>query len=184
MNQTERKAFNWLVKQGILESEISFRARKTPDFLIADGRGYEVKLLGDYGIYTTPKQLEKLRKKNSTLLVFRPSDEEPMLVAPFNDVEKLINVYVQPKGEEVVRIDADLTEEDVKRVRDYAKEHGLRMRKAYSELLSGGLEAYEIVKIQTASDGERDELVKKIKKLRSVVMKRMEAHAKGPKKSG
>lgn len=179
MNQTERKAFNWLVKQGIPESEISFRVRKTPDFLIADGRGYEVKLLGDYGIYTTPKQLEELREKNPTILVFRSSDKEPMLVAPFNDVEKLINVYVQPRGKEVVRIDIDLTGENVKRVRDYAKEHGLRMRKAYSELIMGGLEAYEIVKIQAVPAEERDELVEKIRKLRSIVKKRMEKGKRG-----
>ena len=72
-----------------------------------------------------------------------------------------------------MRIDADLTEEDVKRVRDYAKKHGLRMRKAYSELLSGGLEAYEILKIQTMTEEERDKFIKKIKKLRSIATKRM-----------
>ncbi len=103
MNETERKAFNWLIKKGIPESNISFRARKTPDFLTTDGRGYEVKLLSDYGIYTNPKQLEELRDKNPTTLVFSPFAEEPIFAASFKDVEKLVHVYVSPEGG-VVRI--------------------------------------------------------------------------------
>lgn len=71
-----------------------------------------------------------------------------------------------------MRIDIDLTEEDKKRVKEYAKDYGLRLRKAYSELIRAGLEAYEIVKIQRVTGEERKELIEKIKELRLAAIRR------------
>ena len=43
-----------------------------------------------------------------------------------------------------MRIDTDLTEEDRKKVKEYANEKGLKLRRAYTILIRKGLEHEEI----------------------------------------
>lgn len=40
-----------------------------------------------------------------------------------------------------MRVDTDLTEEDRQRVKVYADEHGLKMSRAYADLVRAGLRA-------------------------------------------
>lgn len=42
-----------------------------------------------------------------------------------------------------MRLEVDLTEDDRKRVREYAQANGIRMPRAYAELIRDGLEANE-----------------------------------------
>lgn len=60
MNESERIAYDWLLEQGVEASAIVFRARKTPDFVVDGGRGYEVKRLYGKSIRFTSGQTGKL----------------------------------------------------------------------------------------------------------------------------
>lgn len=70
MNRSEQVAHDWLLEQGVELSEIVFRARKTPDFIVGDGRGYEVKRLYGNTIRFSAGQVDKLLEyENAVVLV-------------------------------------------------------------------------------------------------------------------
>lgn len=60
MNLSEQIAYDWLLGQGIEASEIVFRSRITPDFIVGGGRGYEVKRLYGNTIRFSAGQVDRL----------------------------------------------------------------------------------------------------------------------------
>jgi hypothetical protein len=70
MNLSEQIAYDWLLEQGAEASDIVFRARGTPDFIVAGDRGYEVKRLYGNTIRFTTGQTDKLLEyENAEVLV-------------------------------------------------------------------------------------------------------------------
>jgi len=92
MNKSEQKAYNWLLKQGVKPSDITFRGSRTPDFILADGRGFEVKRLyeGRDGkkIIFSSRQFKSMEEAGNTqILVFSNVDEEPVAIIPVSAVK-------------------------------------------------------------------------------------------------
>ena len=88
MNKSEKNAFDWLVRQGVSPTDIIFQESKSPDFLLADGRRFEVKRLyakkGQQGkILFSPRQLQYLRElDNVEVLVFTDDGADPVEIVP------------------------------------------------------------------------------------------------------
>lgn len=156
MNKTERKAVNWLTKQGIPQNSIKHRIN--PDFVV-DGKGYEVKRLHEKSIFFTSQQMREFRKTNPIVLIFSDA-EEPIIVAPFNEVKKRVSIYVLPN--EIIKI----TDEQ-KHILDTLKVH---TRQPYHEVLQIVLEP---LTIPSYTKKEQKQILKKLRHLRSIVKKRM-----------
>lgn len=89
MNQTERKAFNWLLAQGYQESDIIEQKRKTPDFITKSGAGFEVKLIYGKTIWFHHEQFELLQSQNdTTILVFDKVKTEPVMTIPAKELKE------------------------------------------------------------------------------------------------
>jgi len=106
MNETEKKAFTWLLSKGFSESDIHYQARRNPDFLIANGDWYEAKRVAGRTIFFGFKQFRELKEnaEKTTVLAFTGTSREPVLL-PMNDltpnaVVKSIKISI---GNEVVQ---------------------------------------------------------------------------------
>lgn len=88
MNQTEEAAYKWLIKErSYSPEEITFAYRQNPDFVTADGVGYEVKLIRNRTITFTVAQLIALEHHpNVQMLFWNHSDVSPCLVVAFKDL--------------------------------------------------------------------------------------------------
>lgn len=95
MNQTETKAYNWLISQGVPENVIFFQARKTPDFLFTDRDiKYEVKRLYGKKILIGVNQLDKLKAQdNIVILVFSDDSDEPIERIPVSEIDENTERY-------------------------------------------------------------------------------------------
>lgn len=87
MNETENKAFTWLLSKGFSESDIHYQARRNPDFLIANGDWYEAKRVAGRTIFFGFKQFRELKEnaEKTTVLAFTETSREPVLL-PMNDL--------------------------------------------------------------------------------------------------
>ncbi len=86
MNRTEAKAKAWLEQQQI--RNLTFQSRRSPDFLGADGRGYEVKLIYENSITFSRKQVRQLvQHGNVTVLAFAKDGDEPVTSFPFSEAK-------------------------------------------------------------------------------------------------
>jgi hypothetical protein len=127
MNQTETKAFNWLITQGYAATDIIEQKRKSPDFIMRDGTGYEVKLVYGKTIWFHIEQFELLkRQKNTTILVFNKIDDIPILILPATDLEKgkmfdNLKIVVAASKRSI-----ELPSELLEKIRDYNKAHSNR----------------------------------------------------------
>jgi len=93
MNITERKAHDWLLRQGF--EDITFSKSSSPDFKCSDGSGFEAKKLYGSCILFNPLQFAKLRgMPNTKILVFSDegingvSPNDPVAVIPAEELEK------------------------------------------------------------------------------------------------
>lgn len=86
MNQTETKAFDWLVTQGIRPSHIVFQGHKSPDFLIKDGRAYEVKKLLGNMILIYPRQWEEIRGFTGLQILVFNNGDTPLHIIPIDEI--------------------------------------------------------------------------------------------------
>ena len=96
MNQTERRALDWLMKQGKGEivhqhrelpdfiRELVVQSQGSPDFIDENGKGYEAKLLRENTITFTEGQLEKLLKFAGGVTVLVMDKDKPEPVAHFS----------------------------------------------------------------------------------------------------
>lgn len=86
MNKTEKKAYEWLLKQGYSEDDISFSARGTPDFVCSNGKQYEAKRLYGKTIWLYEKQVEKIKDVDGVVVIFG-NEIEPVLIIESSDLE-------------------------------------------------------------------------------------------------
>lgn len=87
MNNTELKAYNWLITQGYKESEI-IKQKKSPDFIINNSIGYEIKLVYGKTICFHTKQFNFLKSQpNIIVLVFNKKSDIPISSIPTIDLE-------------------------------------------------------------------------------------------------
>jgi len=114
MNQTERKAYEWILKQGYSKKDIVFRRKKTPDFVLSDGKAYEAKrLYGKSTVWFTPSQLEDITAANATVLVFSDEADEPVIIIPSkklvpNGIVSGVKITVVGEEQKPVKLDARL----------------------------------------------------------------------------
>ena len=88
MNKLEERAARWLKEQGITEFE--FLETRTPDFLLPDGSGYEVKRLVENRISLGTKQLTQLRRlPRAIILVFSDKQPAPVAIIPVDEIGEL-----------------------------------------------------------------------------------------------
>ena len=90
MNKTEKKAFDWFLKEGIPENVIVFQYRKNPDFIFTDREvKYEVKRLYGKKILLRKHQHEILQELDGDIfyLVFKDELEEPVAKIPVSEVK-------------------------------------------------------------------------------------------------
>lgn len=127
MNQTERKAFSWLLTQGYQESDIIEQKRKTPDFITKSGAGFEVKLVYGKTIWFHKEQFEFLKNnENCSVLVFNKINTTPILQIPCKELEagkvfEGIKIVVAAKNYSI-----DLPDELLNRVKEYNQAHANR----------------------------------------------------------
>lgn len=93
MNKSEKKGFNWLLTQGIPEVDITFQRNRTPDFVLKDGRSFEVKHLykGKYTkkiIFSTVQLKWLIEATNAKILVFSDGNTQPVAIIPVEKIRK------------------------------------------------------------------------------------------------
>lgn len=89
MNKTESKAYNWLLSKGYDELDIVFQGRGTPDFLTADGKGWEIKLVyGAHTIWMTNSQYGRIKEMDNVCIVVYTADSKtPIEIIPIANLE-------------------------------------------------------------------------------------------------
>ena len=82
MTQTERKAFNWLSRQG----NVLLRGKTYPRFMTSEGKGFHAKRLYTHSIIFSDAEVEVLKEQEVTILVFDGGDE-PLFSFPFSEID-------------------------------------------------------------------------------------------------
>jgi len=121
MNRTEQLAKSWLMRQGYKEEDITFRYDKTPDFVCADGKRYEVKRLYGKNIFFGETQMRSLRKED-LILIF----DKKRLVSKFKwgrPKECLFYLKVLESNKHSITIDEDV----LRLLKDYCRESGAKI---------------------------------------------------------
>lgn len=87
LNITERAAYAWLcASEGYTPDTLRFQRRASPDFLGADGRAWEVKLVRNRVVVFAASQLEALRDVACAVVLWG-GGTQPEAVVPFADLE-------------------------------------------------------------------------------------------------
>jgi len=124
MNKVETKAYNWLQKKGLSETDIIYQARRNPDFLTSDGKGYEAKKIYGKTLWFSSNQFEQLSNMtNVTILGFTDDKEEPTLILAASELrEGILEGFhirvVKDSGPPTYRNSYDLIAEIVKSCRE------------------------------------------------------------------
>jgi len=102
MNETEQKAFKWLLKQGFARNEIKFQYNASPDFITPKG-GYEAKRLAEnkYVVFTEA-QAEDFENSDTVILVFSLEKDEPVGVGRFHEIQSKFHCYASLAQEDTV----------------------------------------------------------------------------------
>jgi len=85
MNDTEQRAYVWLLGQG--HTDITFHSSTTPDFVTSTGEKFEVKKVRNNVIWFSPGQLEQLRWQKKTKIIVMDGGDEPVAVFPFSEIK-------------------------------------------------------------------------------------------------
>lgn len=138
MNDTEKKAYRWLLKQGFKKEEIKFQYGANPDFITEKG-GYEAKTLtlGKYVTFTKA-QTEDFKESDVTILVFS-EEQEPIAIGTFNEIQSKFHCYTVRN---VGKIMVSLSEGLEKKLRRKVKEDYADKRGAISIIIEKALENY------------------------------------------
>lgn len=93
INKTEKLAQAWLSETyNIPTDSITFSPTKTPDFVLPDGHGFEIKRLYGDKIIVYPSQIKALTTDTPcTILVFRSGSREPVAKIPAEELLSAIN---------------------------------------------------------------------------------------------
>lgn len=87
MYKTEELAFKWLLNQGYKEKDIVYQSRRSPDFILSDGKKFEVKKLYGRVIWFTAEQFDIIKEENTTVLVFDLETPEPLAIFTMDQLE-------------------------------------------------------------------------------------------------
>ncbi len=74
MNATQSAAWSWLIRKGNDPEDLHFQRRRTPDFIHADGRSWEVKLVRNNAVALAKSQVTQLKKLPKTVLLLWEMD--------------------------------------------------------------------------------------------------------------
>ena len=85
LNKSEAQAYAWLQKK-YKETEIVFRIRKNPDFVLADGSAYEVKRLYGQVIRFSEHQFEELKNMENVQVIVTSDDMKEPLCIPMSEL--------------------------------------------------------------------------------------------------
>jgi len=136
MSESEKKAYNWLKKQGY--KNIVFYSNRTPDFY-ADGDWFEIKLAypmktGELKILLYPGQREEIMKKGAHILVFTRSGEEPVDIIKPNELDnkKVRNIILHDVEEGKAHISITIDKAIFKEI---DRRRGNLSRSAYIEAI-------------------------------------------------
>ena len=80
MNISEEKGYKFLLKQGYKPEDIIYQPYKTPDFILKDGKCFEVKKLYGNSIWFYAKQFEIIKKVKADILIFSDLNDEPLII--------------------------------------------------------------------------------------------------------
>lgn len=84
MNVTETAAFNWLLNRGYSPDQITYQYASSPDFVTADGRGWEVKAPTGRVVMFGARQIADLRAFGpTTVLLWEAGHDRPFVQADF-----------------------------------------------------------------------------------------------------
>jgi hypothetical protein len=96
MNQTERKAYLWLIKKGYRADDIIFQRRGTPDFMIVHEKGYEVKRthgITDKSVWVTHAQYTRIKEIGCEVLVYTSKSAEPIIISNENFIPGVVQGF-------------------------------------------------------------------------------------------
>lgn len=155
-----------MIRQGVPAEDITHSANKCgePDFVLRDGRKYEVKRLTTDGIRFTSRQFAEFEKMNPTILVFSDDGENPVAVVPFYEVSNHFiiqtpagkSIWISKKSyKTLIKIKTGL--EKIRRV-----------PVGFPDVISYLIEVTSIPAIPPDED-----LIPKLERLRDIVRKRM-----------
>lgn len=90
MNTTEAKALEWICAHHSLSpKDVKFNGRSSPDFVLPNGFGYEVKRLclrKNHFVMGRQQLAFLLKRGNCSVLVWRKDAKKPEAIATINDV--------------------------------------------------------------------------------------------------
>jgi len=81
MNPTERRAYDWLLQQ-FPGQEVVYQHSVSPDFVIGNNKGYEIKRFMGYKIHLAYSQWESLNTIQDCYIAIFDSSIEPIEVIP------------------------------------------------------------------------------------------------------
>jgi len=86
MTWSETQAYLWLKAQGY--KDITFTTQDSPDFIVEDGKGFEVKLIRANTLFFSTQQFRQLREFSNELevLVFEEKNSQPIMIIPFSKI--------------------------------------------------------------------------------------------------
>lgn len=86
MNKTEVKAKHWLEKQGY--KNIIFQNRRSPDFLVSEGIGFEVKFVRRNTVTFSRRQWHQLHEHPNVKILFWADGDEPLHIVPIGKLQE------------------------------------------------------------------------------------------------
>lgn len=87
MNVVETAAFHWLQQRGYPADAIQFQYTRSPDFITADGDGWEVKRVSRRRVVFGARQICDIRRFGPTeVLIWQLGDDKPLAVVPFDEL--------------------------------------------------------------------------------------------------
>ena len=101
MNDSEKRAFNWLTEQGY--SGLVFQHSVSPDFTSASGDKFEIKKVRNNVIWFSPNQYRTLKDMGGVKVVVMNGEDEPVLVAPFSAIRNGYLGSIKVSGTEGTR---------------------------------------------------------------------------------
>lgn len=151
MNKTEKTARQWVAKEhSVLDVEVIFSTKGTPDFTTPDGTKYEVKRLYGDKIIIFPAQASALREQSDIkVLVFAVGATSPLAVISAQDITSAVDngtmavrniglVLVEKRAEPKYQLDYDLQE----RLDNYMRENTTEGAKTSTATLQKSLDEF------------------------------------------
>lgn len=88
LTTTEFAALNWIAKENNVPTDEVFKQSGSPDFVLKNGKSYEIKTLTGRAVYISENQRSRILKSNPTcqLLIFKSGSSLLVLSIPVADI--------------------------------------------------------------------------------------------------